>query len=1228
MGRCFFKIYQFIESKKLLSFGIISIIIFALFFIASNIQFEEDITKLIPKNKINSNLQKVLKTINFNDKIVVNISRRSDGSVDDLTQYAEELIDSITKNSGYYINKIQGKVNEDDIQNSLEFVYENLPLFLDEVDYKKIEKILNKSSIDSITLKNYKTLISPSGIIAKKSIRKDPLGLSFMALEKLQQLNFGEGFILHNNFLISKDKNHLLLFITPSLESNETAKNKKFVDNLYQSSNYLNKIYKGKVQSEYFGSTLIAVANANQIKNDIQLTVGIAITILLIILIYFYKKIQAPIILFLPAFFGGLCAIALLYIIRTKISAISLGVGSVLLGVTLDYSLHILTHIRKNNNIRSLYNELTEPILISSVTTSLAFMCLFFLDSEVLQDLAIFTATSVIGASFFALIFIPHLYNENINIITNKNIIDKISVFPIHKKKWVIVTLLILFFISFFKYNNVVFNTDLEALNYESQHIKDARLRLDNLINSNSKSIYLASFGNNENDAININYNVLKKLQHLKNNSEIINFSSISTLINPENIQKQKIARWNLFWTPQIIESTKYNLIESGKKLGFKPESFNLFYSLLNSDFKPLEIQDYKRLKMISIDDYISNEKNFTTISSSVKIIDSNTSKIVEIFNDIPNVIVINRKEMNETLLGNIKDDFKNLIVYSFIIVFLILLVYYRSISISLVTSIPICLTWLLTMGILGGFYAQFNIFSIIIATFIFGLCIDYSIFISNGLLKEYRVGAKNISIAKTSIFLSAITTILGFGVLILAKHPALNSISIPSIIGIFSAIVISFTLQPIFFKLFIGSSSRRPNNLRLLIHSFFSFIYFGFGSIFLTAFIYLTRMIPISKKYTMNWYHKMISMFMKSVLYTNPFVSKKIFNNNEFFERPGIIIANHTSFLDILTMGMIHPKIIFLVNDWVYNSPIFGKGVQLIGNYPVSNGLEKAIPHLRKKIDQGYTLMTFPEGTRSLSNKINRFHKGAFYIAEKLKLDIIPILIHGNSEVLSKGSFIIRDGSITVKILDRIKLEKRHLENNYSKITKKVRSYFIDEFKKFRMEVEKNDYFHKLILEDYKYKGDSIYNFVCRDIKTYEKIYRSVIDFVDSKDSIIHLSKDYGQLDYLLALDSADRKIVVYFQKNNIRKMVENSFIRKKYNNKMICEKTIQDAMKHEANVIIVDLNFKKNELLKLIKKDFDLLILLKENLNLVKEITVKSNFEKKYQCKDLAVLKRKNYL
>ena len=1225
MGRFFFEIYQFIESKKLLSFGIIFILIFALFFVASNIQFEEDITKLIPKNKKNSNLQKVIKTVNFNDKIIVNISRKPDGSVDELTQYAEQFIDTITKSSASYIKKIQGKINEDDIQNMLEFVYKNLPLFLDEKDYKKIDQLLNINSIDSITLKNYKTLISPSGIIAKNSIRKDPLGLSFMALEKLQQLNFGEAFSLHNGFLMSKDKNHLLLFITPSLESNETAKNKLFVDDLYQTSTYLNKMFKNKVRSECFGSTLIAVANANQIKHDIQLTVGIAITILLIILIYFYKKFLVPLILFLPTFFGGLFAIALLYIIRTKISAISLGVGSVLLGVTLDFSLHILTHIRKNKNVKFLYNELTKPILISSLTTALAFLCLFFLDSEVLQDLGIFAAISVIGASFFALIFIPHLYVENDKKSFKKNTIDKISAFPIHKNKWVIITLIILFFTSFFTYNNVVFNTDLEALNYESKYIKDSRLRLDSLTNSTSKSIYLAAFGNTEQDVLNINYNILKKLQHLKDNSEIINFSSVGALIQPEITQKQKIARWKMFWTPEIIENTKYNLIESGKTLGFKPETFNMFYSLLNSDFKPLKSQDYKALEMLSIDDYISNEENFTTITTSVKIFNSNTTKIVEIFKDNPNIIVINRKEMNETLLGNIKNDFKNLIGYSFIVVLLILLMFYRSLSLTLVTVIPICLTWLLTIGSMGAFYVEFNVFSIIIATFIFGLCIDYSIFITNGLLHEYRTGEKKLSVAKTSIFLSAITTILGFGVLIFAKHPALNSISIVSIIGVLSAIIISFTFQPLLFKFFIGSSSTRPNRLRLLLHSFLSFFYFGFGSLLLSVLIStLIKIIPVSKKHKMNWYHKLVLMFMKSVLYTNPFVSKKIINNNEFFKKQGIIIANHTSFLDILAIGMLHPKIIFLVNDWVYNSPVFGKAVQLAGFYPVSGGIEKGLPHLRKKLQQGYTLMTFPEGTRSLNNKTNRFHKGAFYISEKLNLDIIPILIHGNSEVLPKGSFIIRDGSITLKILDRIKPDNFHFGNNYSNKTKNIRSYFIDEFKKFRKELEQNDYFHKLILEDYIYKGDSIYKTVSRDIKTYSKTYKSIIDLIGLKDSIIHLSKDYGQLDYLLSLDSVDRRIAVYFEKTKIRMMVENSFLKKNHS-KIICEKTVEDVMKHQANVIIINLNLKKRELLKLIKKDIKLLILLKENLNFVKENTFYSSFEKLCQNKNLVILKRK---
>ncbi len=70
----------------------------------------------------------------------------------------------------------------------------------------------------------------------------------------------------------------------------------------------------------------------------------------------------------------------------------------------------------------------------------------------------------------------------------------------------------------------------------------------------------------------------------------------------------------------------------------------------------------------------------------------------------------------------------------------------------------------------------------------------------TKGLLQEYKYGQKALNSYKTSILLSALTTICGMGVLIFAKHPALQSIAALSIIGIISVVFIAFIIQPIVF--------------------------------------------------------------------------------------------------------------------------------------------------------------------------------------------------------------------------------------------------------------------------------------------------------------------------------------------------------------------------------------------------------------------------------------------
>jgi 1-acyl-sn-glycerol-3-phosphate acyltransferase len=1201
MGDFFQRTYTLIAQKKRWAFLVLLVVAASLIAISSKIEFDDDISSLIPQSEESKKVQEILKSIAFTDKIIVNISRGPNATVNDLTQYAADLIDSIQKNNAAHIKNIQGKLNDEDLPNTLNLAYENLPLFLDADDYALIEQKLEKDSIAKTTAQNFRTLTSPSGIIAKKTLVKDPLGLSFIALKKLQQLGIGADFKLKNGFLLNKEESNILLFITPIFASGETDKNAPFVAALYELQSQLKEKHGSRVSHEYFGAALVAVANANQIKRDVQFTAGIALLVLLVILILFYRKLTLPIVLFLPTLFGALLSIAFLCIIRTKISAISLGIGSVLLGVTLDYSLHILTHIRNGKSIQSLYKDVSPSILMSSLTTASAFLCLLFLKSQALQDLGIFAAISVLGASVFALLFIPQVYQNKKESLQKSTLIDRVSTYAWHKNKWVIAALSLFLIGSLFTYRTVNFNQDISKLNYESEILTRAREHLETLTDIGSKSIYLSTYGSDQEAVLQKNDALFEQLNQLQTKEEIVSFSSIGALVHSHKEQNAKIAAWKDFWNEKKKENTKKNLIESGMEFGFKPSSFESFYNLLNKDFRPVETSELNSISSFPIEDYIVSDSLSTTITSLIKVEEAQIQNLRRATQNETNTLLIDRKQVNETFLGNLKNDFNRLIWYSLVVVVLLLVLFYRSLSLTLVTAIPLFLSWFLTIGLMGFFKIEFNIFNIIISSFIFGLGVDYSIFITNGLLAEYRTGESTLSTHKTSIVLSVITTLLGIGVLIFAKHPALYSVSAVCVIGILSAALMAFTIQPLLFRLFLGGPDKRPIKPRVLLHSLLSFAYFQLGGLLLSAFSWIVMKInPKAHFKKQMGLHKVTSKFMKSVLYTNPFVSKKIVGLTErTFEKPAMLIANHSSFLDILAMGQLHPKLVYLVKDHVYNSPIIGSAAKLHGAYPVSGGVDGGEEFLRQKVDQGFSIIAFPEGARSETNKINRFHKGAFYLAEKLDLDILPVMIHGGSEISPKNSFIIRDGGFTVKILPRIKASDTNFGTSYSQKPKQLGQYFRSQFRELRNKIEGTTYWHSILLENYRLKDKGMFKSVKNDLTANQKAYLEIIRFVGEKDRIIHLSNEYGQLDLLLALDSFDRKIHSCLENKEARAILKNNYLTHNYS-KITVVDTMTQAFKAEANVLLIDSDiFSMNEIGKEKMDEITILILLKSGKN-----------------------------
>lgn len=1226
MQKILFNLYTFLTTRKFLSLGIIVGTVLIISFFAFRISFQENINQLIPSSDKSGITTKVLEQVNFADKITIIISAKGNSSPEDLTEYANVFLDSLNASCKPFVAKVQGKIEEENLQETFDFVYSNLPLFLDQRDYQHIQNKLNKDSIAKVIEADYKSIISPAGMISKDFILNDPLGISFIALKKLQQLSVGDNFAFENGFVLTKDKQNLLLFITPKLATNETDKNTVFISNLEKIRVQLDHKFKGKTEMTYFGATPVAVANATQIKADVQNTSIFAGITLILILAYFYRSITTPIIIFIPSMIGAIFALAILYICKGSISAISLGISSILLGETTDYSIYVLTHLRNNKNVKLLYKDITKPLLLCGITTSISFLCLFFIKSEALQDLGLFACLSVVSTSIFSLILIPVLYKFNNQIaVPQPNIIDKLGSYSYHKSKFLVASVLVLFIVSLFTYSKVTFNNDLSSLNFMTPKLKLAEKQLEQLSNNDdSKSIYLATYGKSYDEVVADNNTLFQALEKSKLSKGILNFSSIGGIVFSSEVQKQKIADWNTFWDSQKKENLKHDLIAEGNQYGFNDNAFAGFYNLIDKNFKPIAIADYLKVKSFFIDEFIAQKDGFYTVSTLVKVTNANRDVFVNQIEKQPNLIVIDRQQTNETFLGTLKTNFEDLLNYSFIAVFLVLLFSFRKIELAIISIIPVLISWIFTTGLMGLFGLQFNVVNIIVCTLIFGIGVDYSIFMTSALQKEFTYGKSELPSYRTSILLSVATTILGIGVLIFAKHPALKSISLIAIIGIFSALMISFILQPLVFHFFVNNRVKKgkvPYQIIRLLHSVFSFSYFGLGSIVLSVFgVVFMVILPFSKRTKLKAFHFMMSKFLHSVLITFPNINAKVSNTSkEDFKKPAIIIANHSSFLDVLLVGSLSPKIIFLVSDWVYNSPIFGRAVRMVGFYPVSSGVNNSIEHLRSKVKEGYSIVVFPEGTRSENNAIKRFHKGAFYLAEQLRLDIIPVIIHGFSEVLPKGDFFIESGATSITIFDRIAYDDTDFGNEVAERTKKMSVFFKSQYKKIRLNSEDANYFKNKLINSFGYKENQVLKAVQFDLNENLEHYFELNKWIADKAKILHFASDYGQLDVLLALQEPLRKIDSMMAFEDNKAVAQSNYLVQK--RKIHYLENIELAFHKKYDVVLISGEEHSFDL-KMISDLASTIIVLKNNS--LKDLILSFGFEMEYETENMIIGKK----
>ena len=173
-------------------------------------------------------------------------------------------------------------------------------------------------------------------------------------------------------------------------------------------------------------------------------------------------------------------------------------------------------------------------------------------------------------------------------------------------------------------------------------------------------------------------------------------------------------------------------------------------------------------------------------------------------------------------------------------------------------------------------------------------------------------------------------------------------------------------------------------------------------------------------------------------------------------FSRPRVVICNHQSHLDLFCQLIFTPDIIFLTNDWVWNNPSYGLLIRNAEYYPVREGLEELLPKLRSLVERGYSIAVYPEGTRSSDCRIQRFHQGAFWLAEQLGVDILPMCLYGPGRILRKKTYTLHRGPVRIEVGEPVGLGELRRMGDFKSQAKEMRRRYIKWYEAMANRIER----------------------------------------------------------------------------------------------------------------------------------------------------------------------------
>lgn len=818
MERIFVPLYRFFEKHKVLMYALLIVSAAVFVWFGLKVSYEEDISKLLPSSSESNDTGLAFGSIKVKDKIFLQFQPSASASQEDLMSVCDEFFDSLAvrDSATRYIDNVLYRIDDDFLVNALDYVMGHVPSFVDTSCYDMFDRSMSPEEAFPQMAENLDLLNNDMTGSATTMVCTDPFNLRSDVASALDASRGRiSGYSIIDGHIFSRDSTVELGFISPDFSSFDSGTGTHLVGILEgQISEF--KTSHPEVRILMHGAPVRSANNSRCIKSDLLLTIGGSFILILLFLCIAFKSFSIIVFMALPVAYGAFFALSIIYWMKGSMSLMALGIGAIVLGVALSYCLHVLTHYKYVQDAEQMLKDESTPVCLGCLTTIGAFMGLLFTESDLLRDFGLFATLALVGSTLFALIILPHFLAARSRVKVERcnehifNAIDRMDSYPLDRKLWLIIPISAICVFCFFAASHVEFDSDLTHLGYNPPELLESeRLFADKNYEGNSQ-VYYAALGSSLDEALVANDRILSVLVSLHDAGVVSQYARAVDLLFPTtDEQERRIAAWNSYWTPEKVAQARDMLDKAARSAGIDSGSFGLFFDMIGSGYEPGSLYDSgiipEGLRCNLIEQ--ASDGRFLVFTPAM-MPQSEKRNVSDAVNAVPNSLVVDPFYYTTDMVEIVHNDFSKVLAISSIFVLVVLLFSFRNVWVALLAFLPMFLSWFVVEGVMAVLGMRFNLINIVISTFIFGIGVDYSIFIMKGLLEEARTGGSSLLLwHKSAIFFSAFVLLVVTVALMFARHPAISSIGISTFIGMASTIIISYVLQPFLFRTMLKSA-------------------------------------------------------------------------------------------------------------------------------------------------------------------------------------------------------------------------------------------------------------------------------------------------------------------------------------------------------------------------------------------------------------------------------------